>query len=168
MQGSKKPPTSEVQETSKSDRRGEQTPRPAGSMRRDDRAEPDDQPSNSRIDVVNVDGDRGESASSGLVSLRRELAKLHQQAAAVERSLEDQRRDRSDSIDRLERATERGAQLEARLATADAEVTSLRRMHEASLEELTTMRAERDDLELAVQAAKSSVSELGRLRIELD
>ena len=127
MQGSKKPPTSEVVETSKAERRIERTTSPPTSMRRDDRAEPDDDDvSTGRIDVVNVDGGRGDTAATGMITLRRELAKLHQQAAAVEKSLEDQRRDRSDSLDRLERATERVLMLEAKVAGYETETTSLR------------------------------------------
>ena len=136
--------------------------------RRDDRAEPDDDSvSSSRIDVVNVDGGRSDTAATSMNSLRRELAKLHQQAAAVEQSLEDQRRDRSDSLDRLERATERVLMLEAKLSGAETESSSLRKMHEASLADLQTMRAERDDLALAVEAAKTATSELGKLTDEI-
>ncbi|MDB4935734.1 MAG: hypothetical protein JWP87_2706 [Labilithrix sp.] len=160
MQGSKKPPTSEVLQASASDRR-ERNTSPPSAIRRDDRAEPDDdEVSSSRIDVVNVEVGRGDTAASGMLTLRRELAKLHQQAAAVEKSLEDQRRERSDSLDRLERATERALTLEA-------EVTSLEKMHESSLAELQTVRAERDDLRRAVEAAKASASELGSLKDEL-
>ncbi|MEA2748425.1 MAG: hypothetical protein QOI41_2568 [Myxococcales bacterium] len=168
MQGSKKPPTSEVVEASKPDRRSERNTNPPTSMRRDDRAEPDDDDvSTGRIDVVNVDGGRADSAATGMITLRRELAKLHQQAAAVEKSLEDQRRDRSDSLDRLERATERVMMLEAKLAGFETETSSLRNMHEASLADLQTVRAERDDLARAVEAAKSATSELGRLKDEV-
>ncbi len=177
MQGSKKPPTSEVIESSpsKSDSRTERHTSPPSAMRRDDRAEPDDDAgvSSSRIDVVNVDSGRGDgrggdNAASGMIALRRELAKLHQQAAAVEKSLEDQRRDRSDSLDRLERATERVLLLEGRLAAAEAEADSLRNMREASLAELRTVRAERDDLALAVEAAKNATADVGKLRDEVN
>jgi predicted nucleic acid-binding Zn-ribbon protein len=165
MQGSKKPPTSEVVETSKAERRSERNTNPPTSMRRDERAEPDDDDvSTGRIDVVNVDGGRGDTAATGMVTLRRELAKLHQQAAAVEKSLEDQRRDRSDSLDRLERATERVLMLETKVAGYETETASLKKAHEAALADVQTVRAERDDLALAVQAAKSATSELGRLK----
>jgi predicted nucleic acid-binding Zn-ribbon protein len=168
MQGSKKPPTSEVVEASKAERRIERNSGPPTSMRRDERAEPDDDDvSTSRIDVVNVDGGRSDTAATGMISLRRELAKLHQQAAAVEKSLEDQRRDRSDSLDRLERATERVLMLEAKVAGYETETTSLRKSNEAALADLQTVRAERDDLALAVQAAKSATSELGKLKDEV-
>jgi chromosome segregation ATPase len=131
------------------------------STRRDDRAEPDDEPSSSRIDVVNVGGGAaGESAASAMVSLRRELAKIHQQAAAVERSLEEQRRDRSEALDRSERAIERAIQLETQLAAVEAEATSVRKMHEGSLVELRSVRAERDDLSRAIAEAKSATAEL--------
>jgi len=171
MQGSKKPPTSEVVESSKSDWRSERNTSPPSPLpRRDDRAEPDDDEStnSSRVDVVNVDGGGGrDSAASGMVSLRRELAKLHQQAAAVEKSLEDQRRDRSDSLDRLERATERVLFLESRLTSAEAETALLRKTHDGSLAELQALRAERDDLALAVEGAKASTADLGKLNDEL-
>lgn len=139
------------------------------STRRDNRAEPDDdEGSSSRVDVVNVGGGgSGDTAASGVVSLRRELAKLHQQAAAVEKSLEDQRRDRSDALDRSERATERAIQLESRLAGIEAEATSLRKMHEASLAELQSVRAERDDLSRAVVGAQAATAELGKLKEEV-
>ena len=168
MQGSKKPPTSEVVETSKAERRSDRNTNPPTSMRRDDRAEPDDDDvSTGRIDVVNVDGGRSDTAATGMITLRRELAKLHQQAAAVEKSLEDQRRDRSDSLDRLERATERVLMLEAKLAGYETETASSRKGHEAALADLQAVRAERDDLALAVQAAKSATSELGKLKDEI-
>lgn len=181
MQGSKKPPTSEVVEASKADRRSERNTRPPSPMpiRRDDRAEPDDDDvGSSRIDVVNVDGgggsrdggggSRDNSAAASMVNLRRELAKLHQQAALVEKSLEEQRRDRTDSLDRLERATERAVQLESRLSTVESEAASLRTQHEGTLAELASVRAERDDLARAVESAKSATAELGRLRDEVE
>src|SRR5262249_2965187 len=57
--------------------------------RRDPRADPDDEPSSARVDVVHVDrsakGDAPpDSLTNAALTLRRELAKLHQQAAAVE------------------------------------------------------------------------------------
>ena len=155
MQGGKKPPTSEVVETSRIDRRSERNTSPPAPMRRDDRAEPDDDdPGSQRIDVVNVDGGPRDATSSAMVNLRRELAKLHQQAAAVEKSLEDQRRDRTDSADRLERALERAADLEARVTGLEAEANQL--------------RSERDDLAQAVEAAKVVTSEMGNLREEVE
>src|SRR5437016_1541019 len=106
-------------------------------MRRDDRAEPDDDegtgPSRvERVDVVNVEGTATrDSTTSAVMSLRRELARLTQQATAVERSLEDQRRDRGDALEKLEKATERILQLEARLSAVEAEAGSLRRLNES-------------------------------------
>jgi len=173
MQSTRKPPTSEVALAAKPDWRsdpGSSVSR-AASGRRDDRVEPEDDDealSSSRVDVVNVDGPRGDLASSGMGSLRRELAKLHQQAAAVERSLDEQRRDRADALDRLERATERVLLLEGRLSGAEAEALSLRKMHEAALADLGTLRAERDDLLRAVEGAKAASADMAKLRKELE
>jgi len=119
------------------------------SSRRDDRAEPDDNPSG-RVEVVNVDSARGEGAANSMGSLRVQLAKLHQQAAAVERSLEEQRRDRNDAVERLDRA--------------EAEILSLKRVNEATVAELQRVRAERDDLSLAVEAAKAATADVVRIK----
>src|SRR4051794_37250580 len=67
-------------------------------MRRDPRADPDDEPASSRVDVYGNErverspAPPADSVSNAALTLRRELAKLHQQAAAVERTLEEQRR----------------------------------------------------------------------------
>jgi hypothetical protein len=174
MQGSKKPPAT--------------TP-----VRRDDRAEPDDEGSSPRIDFVNVDGPvsssstgsgvvvgttsstaarsegtRGEGAAAGLTSLKSQLAKLQEQASAVERSLDDQRRDRSDALDRLERATERCISLEAKVTGFEAEAISLRKMHEASLADLESLKEENEGLhstlEESMRAAATFEGELSELR----
>jgi hypothetical protein len=169
MHGSKKSPSSEAVEASKPDRRNEKSTAPPSALppRRDDRVEPDDDASSSRVEVVNVDGGSRDVAASGMGSLKRELAKLHQQAAAVEKSLEDQRRDRSDALDRLERATERVTFLEARHSAFEAETALLKRTIGGSLAELQTVRDERDDLARAVAAAKISVADAGKLREEI-
>src|SRR4051812_29450190 len=107
--------------------------KPGGRMtqRRDPRVDPDDDEmpvSAPRVDVVSVEraspghershaperrepaasSSEGEEASDPLTNaalvLRRELAKLHQQAAAVERTIDDQRRERSDALERIETA----------------------------------------------------------------
>ncbi|MBX3187134.1 MAG: hypothetical protein KF819_08970 [Labilithrix sp.] len=164
MQSRGKSPTSEVVESS----RERPVTRESVVPRRDDRAEPDDDPGSSisRVDVVTVDGGGRETPANAMVTLRRELAKLHQQAAAVEKSFEDQRKDRSESAERIERLTERNAQLEAKLANAETEASTLRRTHEHAMDELQNMRAERDDLARAVEAAKEATSDLARLREE--
>src|SRR5436309_1214569 len=102
----------------KRDLRTDPVTKPPAALRRDDRAEPDDDDSGrsrvERVDVVKVEGTSSrDSTASAVMSLRRELARLTQQATAVERSLDDQRRDRGDAIDKLEKATERVLQLEA-------------------------------------------------------
>ncbi|HSO40025.1 MAG TPA: hypothetical protein VLT33_46175 [Labilithrix sp.] len=151
MQGSKKPP-----------------------IRRDDRAEPDEEGSSPRVDVVNVDGPGSGSnviaprseAAAGMTSLKAQLARLNEQAAAVERSLDEQRRDRSDALDRLEHATERCIALESKITGLEAEAIALRQMNEASLADLQTLRAERDGLLHAVDAAKIATAEVGLLKAE--
>ena len=172
MQGSKKPPTSEAV---KSEGRHDRPTRPpaAPAARRDERAEPDDEPisSTSHIDVVDVDGGaasaaRSDAGAAGITSLKSQLAKLSQQAAAVEKSLDDQRRDRFDALDRLEHATERCMHLEAKVTGLESETASLRLMQEAALVELQTMRAERDNLARAVEAAMTATAELGKLKEE--
>jgi hypothetical protein len=144
--------------------------------RRDDRAEPDDDDESvgsSRIDVVSVDSVRGgpDTASSGMVALRRELAKLNQQAAAVEKSLEDQRRERSDSLERLERERQHVLALETRVLNAEAESASLRKshgvalsemeaLHDATLVELRKAREERAASEKAAEEARAQANEI--------
>ncbi len=148
-------------------------------IRRDDRAEPDDdEPSTgaSRVDVVSVESVRGDTASSGLVALRRELAKLNQQAAAVEKSFEDQRRERAESLERLEKERLHAIALETRVASAEAEsvllkkahqleINELRAAHETSLAELRTAREDRAALEKSAEATKVAASE-SRARTE--
>src|SRR4051812_9060308 len=61
-------------------------PRPP-TLRRDPRADPDDEPSSARVDVFTVERTERTSndpLTNAALTLRRELAKLHQQAAAVE------------------------------------------------------------------------------------
>src|SRR5438045_6297646 len=66
----------------------------AETTRRDPRADPDDDDAPApRVDVVNID--RPDGLASAANSLRRDLARLSQQAAVVERTLEDQRRQQS-------------------------------------------------------------------------
>ena len=148
-------------------------------IRRDDRAEPDDdEPSTgaSRVDVVSVESVRGDTASSGLVALRRELAKLNQQAAAVEKSFEDQRRERAESLERLEKERLHAIALETRVASAEAEsvllkkahqleINELRAAHETSLAELRKAREDRAAIEKSAEAAKVAASEI-RARTE--
>ena len=152
MQGSKKPPS-----------------------RRDDRAEPDEEDSSPRFDVVNVDGPGSGSnvnasqrseANIGMSSLKQQLARLSEQATAVEKSLDDQRREREGALDRLEIATERCITLESKVSGLEAEANALRKLLEAANADLQTMRAERDGLAHAVQAAKLATAELGRIKEE--
>ncbi len=152
MQGSKKPP-----------------------IRRDDRAEPDEEDSSPRFDVVNVDGPGSGSnvnasprseANIGMSSLKQQLARLSEQASAVEKSLDDQRREREGALDRLEIATERCISLESKVSGVEAEANALRKLLEAGNADLQTMRAERDGLAHAVQAAKLATAELGRIKEE--
>lgn len=143
--------------------------------RRDPRSDPDDDeftgtpspPSSQRVDVVNVERGGGDSISAVANTMRRELAKLHQQASAFERTLEDQRRERTEALDRAERAVEHALSLEARLSRMETETQSLRRMHETALDDLQKMRAERDDLARAVEGAKQSTEEMARIKAEL-
>lgn len=142
--------------------------------RRDPRADPDDEPMSARIDVVHVDRTRPDPAmtvdalTNAALTLRRELARLHQQAAAVERTIEDQRRERNDALERIEAANARVAELERKLAQADAELNNLRRLHDTALEELQKVRSERDDLALAIDGARAASEEMARLRAEID
>lgn len=150
MQGSKKPP-----------------------IRRDDRAEPDEEESSPRVDVVNVDGPTSSSrveapprseAAMGMNSLKAQLARLSEQASAVERSLDDQRRERSDALDRLEIATERCIALESKVTALEAEASALRQANESALADLQSVRAERDGLSRAVDAAMIATAELANLK----
>lgn len=144
-------------------------------QRRDDRAEPDDDDEAggpSRVDVVSVDGVRGgDTATSGMVALRRELAKLNAQAAAVEKSLDEQRRERSESIERLEEERQHAVALETRVANAELESATLRRNHDLAMAELRAAhektRAElqaaldqRAAFERATEAAKAAALEV--------
>lgn len=128
------------------------------SIRRDHRAEPDDDDRLApRVDVISVNPIGGrDNASAGILSLRRELATLHQQAAAFERTLEEQRRLGSAAEGRV-------LSLEARLAEAESEATSLRSMRASSLVELDTLRAERDELTRAVETAMATTAQIGML-----
>jgi chromosome segregation ATPase len=144
--------------------------------RRDPRADPDDDidgtaavirpPSSQRIDVVNMDR-TGDSISAVANTMRRELAKLHQQASAFERTLEDQRQERAEALDRAEKATEHALSLEARIARIEQENQQLRRMHETALDDLEKMRGERDDLSRAALGAKQSTEDIARLEADL-
>ena len=141
-------------------------------IRRDDRAEPDDDEEavgSSRVDVVSVEGARGDTATSGMVALRRELAKLNQQAAAVEKSLDDQRRERTDALERREKERQHTLALEARIASAEAEtalvrkahegaIAELRAAHETSLAELRQARDERAAFEATATVAKAAAA----------
>lgn len=148
--------------------------KPTVPPRRDPRADPDDDtpatslrpPSSQRIDVVNMER-TGDSISAVANTMRRELAKLHQQASAFERTLEDQRRERAEALDRAEKATEHALSLEARIARIDQENQQLRRMHETALDDLQKMRGERDDLSRAVEGAKQSTEDMSRLKTDL-
>ena len=136
--------------------------------RRDPRADPDDEPISERVDVVTMDrsgggGDRNstiDSLTNAALTLRRELAKLHQQAAAVERTIEDQRRERSDAIERAEFVHQKNTELEQRAINAEAEVANLKKLHDQ-------LKAERDDVARGLEAAKTIAEELERTREEL-
>ncbi|AKU98914.1 hypothetical protein AKJ09_05578 [Labilithrix luteola] len=106
-------------------------------------------------------------ATSAVVALRRELSRLTHQAAAVEKSLDDQRRDRTEAIERLERATEHALHLQARLTGVESEAESLRRMHESALKDLQKLRTERDELAATADDAKKAKESANRDREEL-
>lgn len=135
-------------------------------VRRDPRADPDDEPISERVDVVTMDrgsGDRNstiDSLTNAALTLRRELAKLHQQAAAVERTIEDQRRERSDAIERAEAVNVRAAELQHRAEAAEAEVANLKNLHDQ-------VRAERDELARALEQTKATAEDLQRTRDDL-
>lgn len=139
--------------------------------RRDPRADPDDEGSSSvtsRVDVVDMDRGAADILSGAANSLRRDLAKLHLQAAAVERTLEEHRRERAEALARLEKATERALELEVKLQQVEGEAHSLRRMHEATLEDLHKLRNEKEALAQALQQASASSEENQRLRGEIE
>jgi hypothetical protein len=142
------------------------------SSRRDPRADPDDEPSLSRVDVVTVDrGSRPQvvdAVANAALTLRRDLAKLHEQAAAVERTLEEQRRERSEAYDRIDAATARAQDAEQKLEVAETEIANIRRLHDAALEDLQNVRSQRDDLARAIDRAKEAADEIGRLRAEAE
>lgn len=150
------------------------TGKPTVPPRIDPRADPDDDtpaaslrpPSSQRIDVVNIER-TGDSISAVANTMRRELAKLHQQASAFERTLEDQRRERAEALDRAERATEHALSLEVRIARIEQENQQLRRMHETALDDLQKMRSERDDLASADAEIAALREKVERLTAEL-
>lgn len=145
--------------------------------RRDPRADPDDdEPIPPRIDVIPTNSIRPQidrttkadasvdSLTNAALTLRRELAKLHQQAAAVERTIEDQRRERTDALDRIEAANARTQEIEQKLAQAEVELGDLRRVHEDTAADLEKVRAERDELRVALERAKATEAELAESR----
>lgn len=145
--------------------------RPPIAARRDPRADPDDEPISERVDVVTAPrtGERQSSVdtlTNAALTLRRELAKLHQQAAAVERTIEDQRRERSEAFERVDVANLRVQELEQRLELAEDESSNLRRLRDAALADLQAVRAERDDLARAIENAKCAADDLARVRAE--
>jgi len=158
------------------DRAAREESRAPAAARRDPRADPDDDDEDleaaARVDVVverSVRPGGGEDTlSNAALSLRRELAKLHQQAAAVERTIEDQRRERTDSLERIEYATTRATELQLKIDGAESEVANVRRLHEAALDELSKMRAERDELARANESAKGAAEDLVRARSEAE
>jgi predicted nucleic acid-binding Zn-ribbon protein len=133
------------------------------SIAREDETEPPAR--DNRVDVVDV---VPAIAPSPMVTLRRELARLSQQAVAVERSLEAQGRDRRDALDRLDRAAQHVVALEVRLAASEAEAQSMRRLHEAALDALQKTCAERDEHALAIQTARTTTEDLARSRADLE
>jgi hypothetical protein len=145
--------------------------RPPPAARRDPRADPDDEPISERVDVVTVDRGRDNSTIDSLtnaaLTLRRELAKLHQQAAAVERTIEDQRRERSDALERAEQYSSKISDLEAKGQAADAELEKVRALHEQTLTDMQSLRNERDDLVRAVDSAKEQLADVAKVREDL-
>ncbi|OJY28691.1 MAG: hypothetical protein BGO98_07500 [Myxococcales bacterium 68-20] len=169
MEADERDEASMVRQTSAASRAS----RPPVVPRRDPRADPDDEPISGRIDVVTVDRGERQGASvdvltNAALTLRRELAKLHQQAAAVERTIEDQRRERSETFERIELANSRAQDLEHKLTLAEAEVVNVRRLHDTTLDDLQRIRSERDDLSRAIESAKSATDELARMRAEAE
>ena len=152
------------------DRAAREESRPPSAARRDPRADPDDdEDEGQRVDVVVERSGRSSVApedtlSNAALILRRELAKLHQQAAAVERTIEDQRRERSDALERIEYANTRATELQQKIADAEQEVGNLRRLHATTLEDLDKVRAERDKLAGASDELARQKSETETLR----
>jgi hypothetical protein len=140
------------------------------SIRRDPRADPDDEPiAAPRVDVFQDRTSGGiESVANAALTLRRELAKLHQQAAAVERTLEDQRRERGEWIERLEGADAKAGELEEKLRLAEAEAVTQRRLHEAALADLEALRAERDGLAESLEEATKASGDVERTKAEAE
>ncbi|MCL2724285.1 MAG: hypothetical protein FWD69_07600 [Polyangiaceae bacterium] len=138
--------------------------------RRDDRQEPDDDPgvSSSRIEVVSIDRGSRDGTANAVVALRRELSRLTQQAVAVEKSLDEQRRDRSDAIDRLDRATEHALMLEGRLMGVEAEAQSLRRANESMAADLRKARNAREELAIRLEEANEKNRQAASSRAEID
>ena len=159
------------------DRAAREQSRGPAAARRDPRADPDDDDINleeGRVDVV-VDrsGRSGapggeDTLSNAALILRRELAKLHQQAAAVERTIEDQRRERTDALERIEYATVKATEQQLKLDAADTEIANVRRLHETALDDLLKLRSEREDLARAVEAAKGTAEDLVRAKSEAE
>ena len=159
------------------DRAAREESRAPAAARRDPRADPDDDDDDdiegaARVDVVVDRSGRPSGAedtlSNAALILRRELAKLHQQAAAVERTIEDQRRERTDALERIEYATSRATELQTKIDGAESELANVRRLHETALDDLQKMRAERDDLARSSAAAKSTAEDLARARSEAE
>lgn len=153
MQGSRRPPPDDTEARPAPSLPPGRIVRESVVPRRDDRAEPDDPPA-TRVDVVKVESAPQDPATLAAVALRRELARLHDQATAVERSIEEHRRGRADALERLERATARIASLEGKVTTLDAANTKLER--------------ELDAASRAAEAAKASATELREARAGLE
>lgn len=147
---------------------------PRSTVRRDPRADPDDDEPSGRIDVVTMERGGGnnpgfESVQSAALSFRREIAKLHQQATAFERAVEDQRRERADALERIEHATTRANEAERKLEVASASVEKLRNERDDAL--ATAARAETELKEIREReqsGAKKGVEELQSLREQLE
>jgi hypothetical protein len=156
MQSAKKPSLRSF-EVSKLELRGERKSSPPPG-RRDGRAEPDDDHA-PRIDVVKVDGSNADgSAAGGMMSLKAQFARLAEQAAAVEKTIDDQRRDRAEAFERLDRANERASQLEAKVEPLEADLASLRKVQAAAIDELESLRAERDSLSRSREDANDNLT----------
>ena len=136
--------------------------------RRDPRTDPDeDSASSERIEIVSVDAPR-DAAGAALGSLRRELARLQHQAGAVERTLDDHRRERTESTDRLGRAMGTVIELERKLAAALSENEALHQREAASRDDLQRIAGERDQLVLAVEDSKRASAETTKLKAQLE
>jgi hypothetical protein len=138
--------------------------------RRDPRADPDDDALPVRVDVVQVDrpARSADPLTDAALSLRRELARLHQQAAAVERTIEEQRRERSEAYERHEHAQLRAKELEARVESLELDLTTARGREESTLEELQKVRSQRDELARSSVAAEGLAAELAQARRDVD